>query len=99
MIMSLARSTMYTNPSSSSRSEEHTSELQSRQYLHSFPTRRSSDLLVEGRFHLDAVHVLAAPDDHVLGAVDDVHESLVVEPGDVARVEPAVGEGRRGGLG
>src|SRR3712207_718198 len=26
------------------RSEEHTSELQSRQYLHSFPTRRSSDL-------------------------------------------------------
>src|ERR1035437_9581174 len=28
------------------RSEEHTSELQSRQYLHSFPTRRSSDLQV-----------------------------------------------------
>src|ERR1035437_6044815 len=27
------------------RSEEHTSELQSRQYLHSFPTRRSSDLI------------------------------------------------------
>src|ERR1035437_3427892 len=26
------------------RSEEHTSELQSRQYLHAFPTRRSSDL-------------------------------------------------------
>src|SRR5947209_6603916 len=26
------------------RSEEHTSELQSRQYLNSFPTRRSSDL-------------------------------------------------------
>src|SRR3712207_1593534 len=26
------------------RSEEHTSELQSRRYLHSFPTRRSSDL-------------------------------------------------------
>src|SRR5947209_8463981 len=29
-----------------SRSEEHTSELQSRQYLHSFPTRRSSDLTI-----------------------------------------------------
>src|SRR5581483_227900 len=29
------------------RSEEHTSELQSRQYLHSFPTRRSSDLVKE----------------------------------------------------
>src|ERR1035437_9544258 len=28
-----------------SRSEEHTSELQSHRYLHSFPTRRSSDLL------------------------------------------------------
>src|SRR5947209_6978375 len=27
------------------RSEEHTSELQSRQCLHSFPTRRSSDLM------------------------------------------------------
>src|SRR5947209_4933769 len=32
------------NLSHITRSEEHTSELQSRQYLHSFPTRRSSDL-------------------------------------------------------
>src|ERR1035437_7926591 len=32
------------NPPVTYRSEEHTSELQSRQYLHSFPTRRSSDL-------------------------------------------------------
>src|ERR1035437_7696595 len=32
------------NQNGKSRSEEHTSELQSRQYLHSFPTRRSSDL-------------------------------------------------------
>src|ERR1035437_2901368 len=31
-----------------SRSEEHTSELQSRQYLHSLPTRRSSDLWRSG---------------------------------------------------
>src|ERR1035437_1730991 len=30
------------------RSEEHTSELQSRRYLHSFPTRRSSDLCGKG---------------------------------------------------
>src|ERR1035437_3177983 len=30
-------------------SEEHTSELQSRQYLHSFPTRRSSDLSIRTR--------------------------------------------------
>src|ERR1035437_6703915 len=32
-----------------SRSEEHTSELQSRRYLHSFPTRRSSDLRARDR--------------------------------------------------
>src|SRR5476649_1917558 len=30
-----------------SRSEEHTSELQSHRDLHSFPTRRSSDLLID----------------------------------------------------
>src|SRR5476649_2862303 len=36
---------------SSSRSEEHTSELQSHSDLHSFPTRRSSDL------HLDVLAV------------------------------------------
>src|ERR1044072_8698879 len=30
------------------RSEEHTSELQSHRYLHSFPTRRSSDLRCRG---------------------------------------------------
>src|SRR5882672_11152616 len=34
---------------SRSRSEEHTSELQSHRDLHSFPTRRSSDL-VRGKF-------------------------------------------------
>src|SRR5690349_21276775 len=36
-----------------SRSEEHTSELQSRRDLHSFPTRRSSDLLSKPRFLRD----------------------------------------------
>ena len=56
-------------------------------------------VLVEGRFHLDAVDVLAAPDDHVLGPVDDVHEALVVDAGDVPRVQPPVGERRRGFLG
>ena len=49
-------------------------------------------VLVQDGLDLDAVHVLAAADDHVLGPVDDVDEALVVEPGDVARVEPAVGE-------
>src|SRR5476649_1374084 len=33
-----------------SRSEEHTSELQSHRDLHSFPTRRSSDLPFERRY-------------------------------------------------
>src|SRR5476649_765218 len=37
--------TCCTRPSTSARSEEHTSELQSHSDLHSFPTRRSSDLL------------------------------------------------------
>src|ERR1035437_9321350 len=40
---------------STSRSEEHTSDIQSRQYLPSFPTRRSSDLVRR----LFQVHVLA----------------------------------------
>src|SRR5947209_8172386 len=35
----------WSRTASMERSEEHTSELQSRQYLHSFPTRRSSDLI------------------------------------------------------
>ena len=53
-------------------------------------------VLVERGLDLDAVHVLAAADDHVLGPVDDVDEALVVEPGHVAGVEPAVGEAGRG---
>ena len=48
---------------------------------------------------LDAVHVLAAADDHVLGPVDDEDEALVVDAGDVAGVQPAVGEGRGRRLG
>src|SRR5476649_1356289 len=37
-----------TRSSSTPRSEEHTSELQSHRDLHSFPTRRSSDLAIGG---------------------------------------------------
>src|SRR5579875_2610795 len=37
-------SSIFTSETTSSRSEEHTSELQSHSDLHSFPTRRSSDL-------------------------------------------------------
>ena len=56
-------------------------------------------VLEERGLDLDAVHVLAAADHHVLGAVDDVDEALVVEPGDVAALEPAVGERGLGRLG
>ncbi len=37
-----------------------------------------------------AVHVLAAAQHHVLGAVDDVDEPVVVDRGDVTGVQPAV---------
>src|ERR1035437_7480485 len=39
------------------RSEEHTSELQSRRYLHSVPTRRSSDLSSGNARHLSTAWV------------------------------------------
>src|SRR6266511_5137319 len=42
--------------------------------------------------HLDAVHVRAAPVDHVLYPVDDVDESVRVETGEGAGVQPAVDE-------
>src|SRR5262249_23621186 len=41
-------------------------------------------------FDLGRVHVLAAGDHHVLHPVLDVDEALLVDGGDVARVEPAV---------
>src|SRR5919201_2543102 len=56
---------------------------------------------VEDVLDLGGVHVLAAADDHVLFAVDERQESLLVEPPEVAGAEPAVGGerlGRRLGL-
>src|SRR4051812_41282080 len=44
-------------------------------------------------------HVEAAGDDHVLGAVDDVPEAVLVLTGDVTGVHPAVAEGLGRGLG
>ena len=46
----------------------------------------------EGGLDLHRVDVLAAPDDHVLGPVDDVDEVVLVEPRHVAGVQPAPGE-------
>ena len=48
---------------------------------------------------VDGVDVVAAPDDDVLLATDDVEVAVGVEPGQVAGVEPAVLPGAGGGLG
>src|SRR3954449_1567661 len=47
---------------------------------------------VDDRLHLGAVDVLPAGDDHVLLAVDDVVEAVLVLAHEVARVEPAASE-------
>ena len=54
-------------------------------------------VLHERVLDLDAVDVLAAAVDHVLLAVDDLDEAVVVDAGQVAGVQPAVDE-RLGGL-
>src|SRR5215204_1534130 len=54
-------------------------------------------MLEEGLLDLDAVHVLATPDDHVLRPVDEVEEPVLVEAADVAAAEPAVAGDRLGG--
>jgi hypothetical protein len=46
-------------------------------------------MLVQRVLHLDAVDVLAAPDQHVLGAVDDEEEALLVDAREVARLAPS----------
>jgi len=51
-------------------------------------------VLVERVLHLDAVDVLAAPDQHVLGAVEDEAEPLLVDPRQVTGAHPAIDEGR-----
>src|SRR5512141_511299 len=53
---------------------------------------------VEHFLDLPAVDVLTAADDHVLHAVDDVEEALLVAPGHVAGVEPTALEGLAGAL-
>ncbi len=47
---------------------------------------------------LARIDVLAAPDDHVLDAADDVAVAVVGHRGEVAGVHPAIGVDRRGGL-
>ena len=50
-------------------------------------------VLVDGRLDLCGVDVLTAAQDHVLGAVHQEQESILVQVADVAGVEPAIGEG------
>ena len=56
-------------------------------------------VLVDRHLDLRAVHVLAAPQHHVLGPVDDEHEAVGVDAGDVAGVEPAVADALGRGVG
>src|SRR6185503_7133140 len=44
-----------------------------------------------GVFQLDRADPFAARFDHVLGTVGDLHVSVLVDRGDIARVEPAIG--------
>ncbi len=63
--------------------------------------RRIDDggMLVQGVFHLDAIDIFAAADQHVLGPIEDVAEAFVVEPRDVASTQPAVNKRHGGGVG
>ena len=63
--------------------------------------RGQRDRLVGDQHLLDLarVHVEAAADDHVLGAVDDVVEAVLVAAGQVAGAEPAVAHHLGGRLG
>ena len=53
----------------------------------------------EHLLHLGGADVLAAADDHVLQATDDLDRAGRVDRGEVAGAEPAVGGERLGGLG
>ncbi len=56
-------------------------------------------MVVEHVLDLDAVDVLAAADQHVLGPVDDEEKALLVQPRQVAGAQPAFPEGFGGGFG
>src|SRR5580692_9069332 len=56
-------------------------------------------MLVEHLLDLPRVDVVAAPDDQVLLAVHDVEVAVLVDPGQVTGVEPAVADRLSGGLG
>src|SRR4030095_10760544 len=55
-------------------------------------------MAVEELLDLAGIDVLAATDDHVLDAADDVAVALVVESGEITGVHPAAGIDGLGGL-
>ena len=62
---------------------------------------RDRGVLAQHLLDLGGVAVEAADDEHVLAAIGDAQETLLVEHADVAGVQPAVGVdrlGRRGGI-
>src|SRR5580704_14968955 len=52
----------------------------------------------DGVLHVDGIDVGPAPDDHVLGPSADVEVAVLVQPADVACVQPTVDPGRFRGL-
>ena len=53
-------------------------------------------MAVDGGFHLGAINILAAAQHHVLLAIDDEDEAVFIDAGDVAGVQPAIGDRSRG---
>ena len=54
---------------------------------------------VEAVFDLDTINILAAPDDDVLGAIDNVAKSFRIHARQITRAHPSVEEGGSGRFG
>ena len=59
---------------------------------------RDGRVLAQSVLDLGRIHLLAARDDHVLLALDDLEEAVRVERGQVARAQESVGGESRCGL-
>src|SRR5436305_7982648 len=50
----------------------------------------NSGMLIKNVLDLDTIYVLATADQHVLGAINDITETFIIEPRDIAGPQPAV---------